>query len=207
MRNKNLLLVLLIISLGIAGIIIWRMSLGSSAPLSFPAISQSAPSALIGTQSSLNSSQVVTVTEPKKLVIPAIKVDTNVESVGLDKKGAMDVPKDVKNVSWYNLGVKPGEKGNAVMAGHLDTETGSKAVFYDLNKLIIGDEIMVEDQDGKVYKYKVVNTGSYDYNKFPIEQVFGKTEKAMLNLITCQGTWNQASQNYSQRYVVYAKLI
>src|SRR5438309_658887 len=68
---------------------------------------------------------------PVRLVIPAIQVDASVEQVGRTPDGAMDVPKESNDVGWYKLGFRPGEQGNAVMAGHLDTAT-DRAVFWDL---------------------------------------------------------------------------
>lgn len=48
----------------------------------------------------------------------------------MDAKGNMDIPKRDENVAWYQIGYYPGSKGNAVIAGHYDTATGSPAVFY-----------------------------------------------------------------------------
>ncbi len=71
---------------------------------------------------------------PVKLVIPKLKIDVMVESVGLDDKGRMDVPKGVTNVAWYSLGVKPGQAGNSVIDGHFDQPDGSPSVFFKLNQ-------------------------------------------------------------------------
>ncbi len=73
--------------------------------------------------------QPAPVSFPKILSIPKLEVNAEIETVGLDNKGAMDVPKNAMNVAWYNLGPKPGEKGNAVMAGHLDTITLARLYF------------------------------------------------------------------------------
>src|SRR6266849_8717779 len=62
---------------------------------------------------------------PKTISIPQINVSANIESVGMDKQGRMDIPQKADNVAWYNLGYKPGEKGNAVIDGHLDKQTGA----------------------------------------------------------------------------------
>lgn len=145
--------------------------------------------------------------DPELLSIPKINVSAKVEFVGLDKEGKMDIPKDVWNVAWYKLGAKPGEKGNAVFAGHLDQKDGSPAIFWDLNKLNEGDIITVKDKDNKEFTYKVVAKAVYDLNKFPLEEVFGVNKKARLNLITCKGAWDKQSQTYSERLVVYSELV
>lgn len=162
-----------------------------------------------GVPASENSSgsQEGQVSLPQTLRIPKINVVANVEQVGLDEKGNMDVPKDSDNVGWYKLGYKPGEKGNAVFAGHYDKETGAPAVFWDISKLESGDKIIVVDAQGKERTFIYKKTAKYPYNDFPIKEVFGDAEKPMLNLITCQGEWDSTSKNYSDRLVVSAELI
>lgn len=144
---------------------------------------------------------------PVTFSIPKLGVkNAAVESVGLDKENKMDVPKDADNVGWYNLGAKPGEIGSAVMAGHLDKKDGSPAVFYNIKDLKQGDEISVSDEDGNNYTFIVTDVKTYELSKFPLEEVFAKNDKARLNLITCEGTFNKSSQLYSHRLVVYSEL-
>ncbi len=145
--------------------------------------------------------------EPKILYIPKINISANMESVGMDNEGKMDVPKLAENAGWYNLGAKPGEKGSAVMAGHLDDITGAPAVFFNLNQLIEGDEVLVTDKLDKITRFKVLRKEVYDFDKFPLQEVFALSDKAYLNLITCDGSFDQASRNYSKRMVVYTEKI
>jgi LPXTG-site transpeptidase (sortase) family protein len=128
------------------------------------------------------------------------------ESVGMDQQGRMDVPKDVANVAWYQLGVKPGEVGNAVFAGHYDKPDGSPAVFYDLNQLQSGDELIVEDEDGKPLIFIVTEKRVVQLSEFPLQEVFGETEKKRVNLITCGGIWDKAKQEYSERTIIFSEL-
>jgi sortase A len=144
---------------------------------------------------------------PVRLRIPKIDVNASVESVGLDKEERMDVPQDADNVAWYNLGFKPGQQGNAVMAGHFDKESGAPAVFYKIEQLEVGDEVITFDNQGQAYTFSVVRIVQYPYNNFPLQEVFGPTEKHRLNLITCDGEWDKATKNYSHRTVVYTELI
>src|SRR5476649_486493 len=65
---------------------------------------------------------------PVFLEIPRFNIIANIESVAMDKEGRMDVPKKAEDVAWYNLGYTPGEKGNAVLDGHLDKSSGAPAV-------------------------------------------------------------------------------
>lgn len=196
---KKILLVILLFLVGFGGIQIAKGSAPSPESNKQNKIVQQV-------ETTTAPSSVSTVATPQTLSIPKIHVTTTVESVGMDKEGRMDVPRDADNVAWYNLGFKPGTKGSAVFAGHYDKESGDPAVFWDINKLTKGDEVMVTDASGNTYTYAVVRTAKYPYNEFPLQEVFGQSEKAMLNLITCQGNWDDNAQNYSHRMVVYTQL-
>jgi sortase A len=152
------------------------------------------------------ASHVMTYGVPMRLEIPSIDVSASVESVGMDAKGNMDVPKHDDNVAWYNLGYKLGEKGNTVLAGHLDTRTGAPAVFWNLKKLKPGDSIKVTGDDGMDYQYHVIRVENYAAGSFPLQEVFGSHSTNRLNLITCEGQYTKGT-GYSNRTVVFSELI
>jgi len=152
------------------------------------------------------SKESVQAAEPRLISIPKINITADVESVGEDEKGRMAVPGEVMNVGWYKLGYKPGEKGSAVFAGHLDKVTGEPAVFYDISKLSAGDEIIVTDKNGKKLTFEVIKSQVYPFDEVPLKEVFLSTDKIRLNLITCTGSWNKDDKNYSNRLVVYSQL-
>ncbi|MGI8914276.1 MAG: class F sortase [Chloroflexota bacterium] len=139
---------------------------------------------------------------PVKLQIPAISVIAPVELVGLTSDGAMDVPKEWNDVGWYEYGPTPGQVGNSAMAGHLDSTT-APAVFWRLGSLKAGDKIMITMSNGDTVTFVVTQKVSYPYNEAPIAQVFGPATAANLNLITCGGSWDAFTKNYSNRIVVY----
>lgn len=159
-------------------------------------------------QQNLSASQnpEITLANPKKLIIPKLNINADIEFVGNDSLGRMDVPKNADNTAWYKLGYRIGQKGNAVLAGHLDKSSGAPAVFYYLNKLAPGDEVKVQDESGKVLNFEVVKNQNYPWNEFPIDLVFGVSDKPMLNLITCDGVFDKTARNYSQRRVVFTRL-
>ncbi|MDO6657173.1 class F sortase [Anaerobacillus sp. 1_MG-2023] len=143
---------------------------------------------------------------PAHLSIPAINVDAKVEHVGQLPDGQMDVPKDERNVGWYKPGAKPGEIGNAVLAGHVDNKTGP-SVFYHLDDLVPGDIVTVTDVNGSAYDFEVQNVESYPRNQAPLEKVFGTNSKSGLNLITCTGTFDRDAGTHEERLVVYTTLL
>lgn len=140
---------------------------------------------------------------PMRLKIPGINVDAVVEYVGLTSAGAMDIPKSQNDVAWFNLGPRPGEKGSAVIAGHLDWKDGTSAAFDNLYKLRPGDKLYIEDDKKVIVTFVVREFKTYD-PKADASDVFGSSdEKAHLNLVTCEGVWNKDSRSYSKRLVVF----
>ncbi len=87
----------------------------------------------------------------KRITIPTLDVKANIEVVGKDKQGRMDVPKQTDQVAWYKYGAKAGQTGNVVLAGHLDDQEGP-AVFYDLAKMKKGQRIEVTGKAGQQYR-------------------------------------------------------
>jgi len=145
---------------------------------------------------------------PVRLIIPSIGVDATIERVGLTSDRAMAVPRGWQNVGWYELGFYPGETGNAVIAGHLDTNTGGPAVFWSLDKVQPGDEVIVQYGNGDKYTFEVASSEVYlQETEGPIiERIFGPSLTSDLNLITCDGAWDHGQATYTHRLVVFTTL-
>lgn len=144
---------------------------------------------------------------PVRLVIPAIDVDAPVQQVGLDPdgSGAMGVPTNFTDVGWYTGGVRPGMKGAAVMAGHYNGKEIPEAVFYDLDQLEVGDQVVVRSAERIEDIFMVVRVETYPYDA-PTDEVFLSDDgKARLNLITCGGEWLTEEDQYNERTVVFTE--
>lgn len=146
------------------------------------------------------------ITVPRLLSIPSISVETEVERVGVNAKGNMATPSNYRDVGWYKYGPRPGEKGSAVIAGHLDDGLGFDGVFKNLNELRRGDEIIVETKDGHILTFEVVEVISYPYDEVPTERLFNRNDQPRLNLVTCSGKWTRGAKTYDERLVVYTVL-
>lgn len=142
---------------------------------------------------------------PVRLKIPKISVDASIEYVGITSEGVMDVPSNTLNVGWFELGTLPGEKGSAVIDGHFNGKNGEPGVFANLYQLKMGDKIYIEDDKGVSTVFIVRE--SRTYNPGYAEEVFSLSDTAHLNLITCDGIWDEAKKSYSKRLVVFADLI
>ncbi len=142
-------------------------------------------------------------TLPVRLKIPKINVDAAIEYVGLASDGSMDVPKNPDEVAWFESGARPGENGNAVIAGHYGWKDGKPAVFDTLHTLRKGDRVYIENEKGVTVSFVVRESRRYD-PKADASDVFRSSDgQAHLNLITCEGVWNTAEKSYSDRLVVF----
>jgi hypothetical protein len=144
---------------------------------------------------------------PIRLLIPKLKVDAALETVGQDRSGAMIAPRGADNGAWYKLGVRPGEVGNAVIAGHLDRVDGAPARFWAIEQLASGDLLIVVAADHRQHHFVVVRLAQYSLDSAPMQEIFGFTLRRRLNLITCAGRWDPHRQTYSKRLVVYTEFV
>lgn len=140
---------------------------------------------------------------PVRLEIPAIGVDAPVEHVGRLPNEQIDVPKLPMDVAWFNESALPGQTGRtSIIVGHLDSPTGP-AVFWDLRKLVPGDELIVTYSDGARHVFTVEDKERYATDQLPRDKLLGRTPRRMLNLITCDGAWDRGVASYAQRLAVY----
>ena len=144
---------------------------------------------------------------PVRLQIPSINVDAAIEDAFITPDGRMDVPAGSKNVAWFALGPPPGQIGSSVIGGHYGIDNGTTKVFYNLNKLKIGDHVQVVDDFNKTLSFVVRTVKIYDRNADATEVFLSKDNKAHLNLIACDGVWNKQNDTYPDRRVVFTDAI
>lgn len=152
------------------------------------------------------SKEELTSIKPASLSIPKLNIEVPIKEFGLDKKGNMELPENGKDVAWFEPGFLPGEKGNAVLAGHVDDEK-KPAVFFELKELEPGDEILLQDESGETLTFVVREKVAYQKDDAPLRTIFGPSEKRMLNLITCTGYFDREIHNYVERLVVFTELV
>ena len=145
---------------------------------------------------------------PVRLIIPAIEINAPVEWVGTDPNADLATPTQNpwQDVGWYNLGPHPGERGSAVIDGHLDRPGGFPAVFWRLRDLRVGDEVQVKNTSGKTLRFQVTRIELYPAQDAPIQDIFGNWGGTYLNLITCAGDWIPSQHQTNLRLVVYTSL-
>ncbi|WP_338491702.1 class F sortase [Streptomyces sp. SJL17-4] len=142
-----------------------------------------------------------------RIKIPAIRVAAPIMDVGLDPDGwvAAPPPEDANLAGWYQNGISPGQRGTAVVVGHVDNAQGP-AVFYGLGSLEKGQHIEVERYDGRVAVFEIYGLEVYSKDNFPGVQVYADTGQPELRVITCGGGYTRA-RGYDGNVVVYARMV
>lgn len=141
-----------------------------------------------------------------RILIPAIGVDSRIQELYTrwDGEGYVwDTPAFA--VGHHDGTPNPGEKGNAVLSGHISSPIrGEGAVFKRLPEVAMllkegrTVDIVLEAGD-KRYLYRAVSTDV----KEPIGvQIFRTTDIPSLTLVTCVPDWT-----YSHRFLVNAVLV
>jgi hypothetical protein len=139
--------------------------------------------------------------------IPAIQVNAPVMPVGLDAAGwvAAPPPDDPNLAGWFTGAVSPGEKGTAVVVGHVDNKKGP-AVFYGLGSLKKGNRIEVARKDGKTAVFETYGVEVFSKSGFPGDRVYGSKGTPELRVITCGGGFSKQN-GYDGNVVVFARLV
>ncbi|WP_229403120.1 class F sortase [Micromonospora okii] len=146
---------------------------------------------------------------PTTVSIPRIGVDAPVMTLGTNPDGTVQVPplEQAMSAGWYSPGASPGEIGNAVLVGHVDSaKVGGPAVFFQLGALRTGDTIAVSRDDGSRLTFTVDDVRSYPKNDFPSELVYGPSDRAGLRVVTCGGQFDEEAGSYVDNVVVFATM-
>ncbi|WHT19159.1 class F sortase [Crossiella sp. CA-258035] len=145
--------------------------------------------------------------KPTDVRIPKIGAQSSLISTAINPDGSLEVPKADKpmQAAWYRMSPVPGDKGPAIILGHVD---GNKqpGIFFKLHELAVGDEVFVKRSDGKEVKFVVTAREQKPKNEFPTEAVYGDSPDPILRLITCGGAFDKAAHSYQDNVIVSAKL-
>jgi hypothetical protein len=143
------------------------------------------------------------VADPVRLRIPAIGVDAPVEPLVVDAHGVLPPPSTNHGTGWWRDGPEPGERGPAVIVGHVDSYRGP-AVFFRLAELGPGDEILVDRRDGSTAVFVTQRVERHGKDTFPTRAVYGGTPDSELRLITCGGEFDYTDRRYLDNIIAYA---
>jgi sortase family protein len=165
---------------------------------------------------------VVPVAEPTAITIPKIGARSDIIPLGLNVDGSLQVPPvdDPLQAGWWagpKPGVagepgevRPGERGSAVVAAHVDGvingRKGQPGLFARLHELVPGDEVFVDQVDGGQLRFLVARVEQHDKDKFPTAAVYEASDASRLNLVTCTGSFDRAAGHYRSNLIVFTTL-
>lgn len=147
---------------------------------------------------------------PVAVSIPAIGVQSDLITLGLNPDGTLAVPQpgpDYDKAAWFDGSPRPGAIGPAVIEGHVDSAANGPSVFYELGALVPGDRVDVTREDGSVVTFVVDDVRVVPKADFPTLDVYGNTERPELRLITCGGPFDSSAGSYVDNVVVFASQI
>ena len=141
-----------------------------------------------------------------RLLIPSVGVDAPIVRLGIREFANGDVTWDTSTITsevgfldgmtWF------GQPGNTVLGGHSELEGRVPAVFYDLDKVAVGDEVVVTHADGAL---RYVVTRAFEVNRRDLSILY-PTNHEQLTIITCD-TDSFTGSGYARRTVVIAERV
>jgi sortase family protein len=156
-----------------------------------------APAVRSGADASLDAG----VGEPLAISIPAIGVESMLLTTGTLVDGTIDVPKDPSVAAWFTGAPRPGDRGPAVIVGHVDSKHGP-GVFWRLHELPVGAIVTIETTTGPI-EFVAERIEQYAKDGFPTADVYGAVPRPALRLITCGGSFNRSIGHYRDNIVAY----
>lgn len=145
--------------------------------------------------------------DPKRIVIEKIQVNSLIQRVGVDQHNKIAVPNNVHLAAWFTESVQPGKTGLSIIDAHVSGRS-TDGLFKNLDQLSAGDEFSVERGDGSLLRYSVLETKTVPEPE-SADILFSQNPKvkSQLNLITCGGSFDRASNQYTDRTIVSSELI
>lgn len=149
----------------------------------------------------------VSADKPRLLIIPKINIKSRIFEVGLTPDNAIDTTKGIFDVGWYTGSAIPGQKDVAFLDGHV-SGPNNKGIFFDLKKLNVGDEIIVEMGNGQNNTFIVQAVEEKKLEEVDMAKALRPIDssKPGLNLMTCAGKFNKSEDTFTDRFIVYSAL-
>lgn len=144
---------------------------------------------------------------PVSVQIPSVGLDAALIRTGIRADGVLEVPpgEEGSPASWYDGSPTPGERGTSVLLGQVNSTTDDSGVFFDLPRLVEGDEVRVTREDGSTAVFEVYRSETFAKDAFPTRAVYAPVPGAELRLITCHE--GEGASPYPNNYVVFARLV
>lgn len=142
---------------------------------------------------------------PTGVQMPTVDIAADTIAVGTENDGSLEVPGDPRISGWWSGGAAPGERGAAVIVGHVDSRKGPGA-FFRLGDLTAGEAVTVDRADGTSVGFRVDRIERHPKDNFPTSAVYDHTRQPTLRLITCSGEFDPRGRSYEENTIVFLEL-
>lgn len=137
---------------------------------------------------------------PTRITISAIDLDTQV-IVSEIEDGTWEVPKFV--AGYLNGTGRPAaDGGNVAISGHVQSLTSGN-VFARIGELETGQQIVLYSDEGR-FEYEVTEKRLVTPDDVSVTY---PSADPKVTLITCTGDWDPIQRDYTQRLIIFGKLV
>jgi sortase (surface protein transpeptidase) len=114
---------------------------------------------------------------------------------------------NIFDMGWLTDSALPGGDGVMVLSGYTAGPT-KPGPLASIGNLKVGDDIILEQGDGKNHTYKVVRSQQYAADKVDMNEVRSPAiaGRAGLNIITYTGRFNVRANQFEPRTAIFATL-
>lgn len=146
---------------------------------------------------------VPTAAPPTQLRLAALGIDAPVKPQTVAADGTLGVSDNIAELGWWSGGAPAGSAtGTTVIDGHVDSAVTGEGAFFPLSHTPLGSVIEVTTSQG-ILRYVVQARRSYPKTALPAD-IFRQDGPGRLALITCGGTFDTSTRNYTDNIVVFA---
>jgi len=146
-----------------------------------------------------------------ELIVPSASLKSAIVRVGRTEAGAMGSPDNPFVIGWLDSSAEPGAVGNHLLAGHRDFEDKDgnvgTGVCWELVNTAVGDQMIVRDNENEIYYiYTVTEAVTINPRDRAARKYLRNSDDRIITLITCEGSFNSETNQYSHRRVVVGVL-
>lgn len=145
------------------------------------------------------------------LLIPSARIKAAVVRVGLTPSRALGAPDNPYVIGWWEDGPAPGQPGNVLLDGHRDftDKDGNQGlgVCWFLAETQEDDFVIIRDNAQEIHHlYTVTDVVSLPWDAEDGVTYLAPSPDPILTLVTCEGSFDENTHNYSNRRILVAAL-
>lgn len=138
-------------------------------------------------------------------MVGSVGIKAEVDAVGVEDDGQMELPPDPDRLGWYRFGPAPQDRaGSIVLGGHLDSVEYGTGQLARLREIAVGDSVDLVTSEGAEFRYRVATVRSLPRADVELEALFRRSGEPELALVTCGGAYDPERGGYQENLVVTA---